>query len=90
MMGAAMLKHHQFVQSHWGWPKCVRRGVRRSPCELLKIKSLSSWKGGSALIGAAMLSENVEYGVPFSIVQAQAPISMFFPQSQLHTKKTKR
>ena len=38
MMGAAMLKHHRFVQSLWGWPKCVRRGVRRSPCRQYKIK----------------------------------------------------
>ena len=32
MMGAAMLKRHRFVQSLWGWPKCVRGGVRCSPC----------------------------------------------------------
>ena len=35
MMGAAMLKCHQFVQSLWGWLECVRGGVRRSPCNLL-------------------------------------------------------
>ena len=32
MMGAAMLKRHRFVQFLWRWPKCVRGGVRRSPC----------------------------------------------------------
>ena len=33
MMGAAMLKRHRFAQSLWGWPKCVRGRVRRSPCD---------------------------------------------------------
>ena len=32
MMGAAMLKCRRFVWFLWGWPKCVRGGVRRSPC----------------------------------------------------------
>ena len=32
MMGAVMLKRHRFVRYPWGWPKCVRGGVRRSPC----------------------------------------------------------
>ena len=41
MMGAAMLKRHQFVQSLWGWPKCVRGGVRCSPC-MIELKGLAA------------------------------------------------
>ena len=48
MMGAAMLKRHQFVRSLWAsygvpfgtglWQKCVRGGARRSPCRFYNIK----------------------------------------------------
>ena len=37
MMGAAMLKRHRFVRFLWRWPECVRGGVRRSPCEKIKV-----------------------------------------------------
>ena len=34
-----MLKRHPFVRSLWGWLKCVRGGVRRSPCYAIKSRN---------------------------------------------------
>ena len=55
MMGPAMLKRHRFVQSLWGWPKCVCGESGAALVDiLLKIHSAR----GFPMMGAAMLKRH--------------------------------